>query len=128
MNERSDLKLGNTIVSRKKLLIVRRGIHFYTIKTSDVAFIYTVDETTFIVDREGKKTFCSTSLNKIEEQLDGFYFRANRQYIINIDFIKSFRIHDKTKLIVEMKMDDDTAVIHISQVTAPKFKEWIAAF
>jgi hypothetical protein len=27
-----------------------------------------------------------------------------------------------------MKMDDDTAVIHISQVTAPKFKEWIAAF
>jgi DNA-binding LytR/AlgR family response regulator len=128
MIERSEQRLDKTMVSRKKLLIVRRGIHFYTIKTSDVAFIYTVDETTFIVDKEGKKTFCSTSLNKIEEQLDGFFFRANRQYIVNIEFIKSFRIHEKSKLILEMKIVDDTAIIHISQVTAPKFKEWIAAF
>jgi hypothetical protein len=27
-----------------------------------------------------------------------------------------------------MKVDDDKAVIHVSQITAPKFKEWITKF
>jgi DNA-binding LytR/AlgR family response regulator len=128
MKKESEQSLDEAMVSRKRLLIVKRGMSYYTIKTGDIAFIYTVDETTFIVDKQGRKTFCGTSLNKIEEQLDDYFFRANRQFIINIDYIKSFRIHDKTKLIVEMKVDDDKAVIHVSQITAPKFKEWITKF
>ena len=128
METNSEMNFVESMPGLKKLLIVKRGLHYYTIKTRDIAFIYTINETTFIIDKDGKKSFYSTSLNKIETQLDHYFFRANRQCIIHLEFIKSFCIYDKTKLIVEMKVDDDKAEVHISQVTAPKFREWISKF
>jgi len=120
--------VANDQYIKRKLLIVKRGCHYFTFNVSDIAFIYSVGETTYIIDKEGKKFFCSLSLNKIEHELDHHFFRANRQYIINIDYIRSFRIHEKKKLIIEMKVDDVKGVVQISQVTAPKFREWISAF
>jgi len=112
----------------KELIIVKRGLHFSTIKTVDIAFIYTENDVTYIIDGNGKKFISSSNLNKLENELGRSFFRANRQYIINIHFLESFRTYQKTKLLVKMNIDDPKSTIYISQVTAPKFKEWIFNF
>jgi DNA-binding LytR/AlgR family response regulator len=56
-----------------------------------------------------------------------FFFRANRQYIININHVRSFRVYEKVKVKVDMnptELNDEYFII-ISQETVPEFKKWI---
>ena len=112
----------------KQLIIIKKGLNYSTIKTTDIAFIYTENDVTYIMDGTGKKFISSSNLNKLENELGRSFFRANRQYIINIHFLESFRTYQKTKLLVKMNVDNPKSTIYISQVTAPKFKEWIFNF
>lgn len=115
-------------VKEKQLLIIKKGITYLTIKTEEIALIYTLKDITYIVNREGKKFSYAQNLNRLEQELDNRFFRANRQYIININYIRSFRAHEKSKLLVEVNINNSTVPITISQITAPKFKEWVAGF
>ena len=115
-------------VKEKQLLIIKKGITYLTVKTEEIAMIYTLKDVTYIVNREGKKFSYAQNLNRLEQELDNRFFRANRQYIININYIRSFRAHEKSKLLVEVSINNATVPITISQITAPKFKEWVAGF
>ena len=62
----------------------------------------------------------------MEEELDRHtFFRANRQHIINIGFVKSFKPCENVKLLVETSIPDINHSIIISQETAPKFRKWM---
>ena len=113
---------------RKEFIIIKKGLSHYLLKTSDIAYIFMENEITYIIDKNGTIYICFQNLNALEEQLDHCFFRANRQYIINVDFIKSFRVYERSKIVVEMTVNEQNTPIHISQATAPKFKEWIANF
>ena len=115
-------------VKEKQLLIIKKGITYLTLKTAEIALIYTLKDVTYIVNREGKKFSYAQNLNRLEQELDHRFFRANRQYIININYIRSFRAHEKSKLLVEVNVNNTIVPITISQITAPKFKEWVAGF
>jgi DNA-binding LytR/AlgR family response regulator len=65
-------------------------------------------------------------LSSLEQDLDkSKFYRANRQYIINIDFIKGYKTSDKVKISVEMTCDAIKCPIMISQDSAADFREWI---
>jgi DNA-binding LytR/AlgR family response regulator len=67
------------------------------------------------------------NLKELEEELDKkSFFRANRKYIINIHFIKSYKSYDKIKIQVDMTIPVNEEII-ISQETAIDFRKWIAA-
>ena len=73
-----------------------------------------------------KKYFADQNLGEMEKELDEtIFFRANRQYIININFVQGFKIFEKVKLIVELTLPDLNHRIIISQEVAPQFKEWL---
>jgi DNA-binding LytR/AlgR family response regulator len=62
----------------------------------------------------------------LEEELQpDRFFRANRQYIINIDYVKGFKAFDKVKLQVDLLVPDINHSIIISQETAPVFRKWM---
>ena len=124
-NNRESLNLKNENAKNKALVILKKGARHLVIKSSSIAYIYIENEITNVIDTAGKIYVCFDSLNKIEENLDVRFFRANRQTIINIDFIKTFRIIERTKIIVEMDVNEAKNKIYHSQDTAPKFREWI---
>lgn len=67
------------------------------------------------------KPLLHKSLNYLEEKLpDSHFFRANRQYLINIHFIKNIESYFNNTLQVEMP---DGIKIEISQRQSVKFKE-----
>jgi DNA-binding LytR/AlgR family response regulator len=119
----------NGIETAKRLrrrLIVRRGIECIALKSEDIALIYTENKVVYVIDHLGNKYICDKPLFELAATLDDtVFFRANRQYIINIDFIKLFKPFEKVKLQVDMNVSNNTFRIIVSQETAPHFKKWI---
>jgi DNA-binding LytR/AlgR family response regulator len=111
----------------KTRLIVKKGIINIALKTDEIAIIYTEDKLVFVIDREGKKYRVDKNLAELENELDpAIFFRANRQYIINIGFIKSYRSYEKVKLQVDLAMPELNHHIVVSQEAAPDFRKWIS--
>ena len=107
-------------------LIVRKGIENIALKTEDIVLLYTEEKLVFAINKEGRKFLVDKKLAELEQELDnGIFFRANRQYIINIGYIKGYKTYDKVKLQVDLTIPDLHHFIVISQETAPFFRKWI---
>ena len=113
---------------KRTRLVVKKGIENIFILLDNIVFFYTENKIVFAIDKIGKKYITNENLAILELELDrNIFFRANRQYIINIGHIKSFRTYEKVKLSVEMNpvgLNEQHFII-ISQETAPAFKKWI---
>jgi two-component system LytT family response regulator len=110
----------------KDRIIVKKGIEFQSIKVEEVAYFYTEHKLVFLVDKEGKKYLAHASnLTDLMAQLNKkVFFRANRKYIININFIKKYKHFDRVKVEVELSMHSPDSVV-ISQENSSSFKNWI---
>lgn len=109
-------------------LIVRKGIENIALKTEDIVLIYTENKLVLVVDKEGKKYILDRNLAELETELDTtVFFRVNRQYIVNIGFVKSYKTYEKVKLQVDLTMPDlGHHHIVVSQQMAPFFRKWIS--
>lgn len=111
----------------KSRLIVRKGIENVALKTDDIVIIYTEEKLVFVIDKDGKKYITDKKLTELETELDkNIFFRANRQYIVNIGFIKSYKTYEKVKLQVDLSMPGLNHHIVVSQEAAPVFRKWIS--
>lgn len=113
-------------VLRKTRLLVKKGIEHISIKLEDIVIMYTENRVTYVLDNTGKKYLSDKSLNELETELnDSMFFRANRQCIINLNYIKSFKPYEKVKLQVELTIPLPNQFIAISQKSAHDFRSWI---
>jgi DNA-binding LytR/AlgR family response regulator len=127
-NEKDSFQqLLNTISGKKKTrLLVKKGMESISIRFEDVVMFYTENKLVYVIDKNGKKFIADKNLGEMEEELDKtMFFRANRQYIISINYIKGFRAYEKVKLQVDLSIPDLNHSIIISQETAPHFRKWM---
>jgi DNA-binding LytR/AlgR family response regulator len=111
----------------RKRLLVKKGIENIALKTEDVALIFTENKIAFVIDgKTGTKYIIDKNLSILEKELDSsIFFRANRKYIISINFIKAFRPFEKVKLQVDVNTPDNIRQVIISQESSKSFKSWI---
>ncbi|MEP6466019.1 MAG: LytTR family DNA-binding domain-containing protein [Parafilimonas sp.] len=116
-----------TAKKNKSRIIVKKGIEFLSLKLEDVVYFFTEHKLVFAVDKDNRKFLCETnSLADIEEMLDAnAFFRANRKYIVNAEFITKFKSIDKSKISIELLLSLNEDVI-VSQENASGFKKWIS--
>jgi len=115
---------------KRARLVVKKGVENISMSLEDVALFFTENKTVYVIDRAGKKYVTKKNLSELEQELDeSVFFRANRQHIININHVKSFRTYEKVKLKINMKLKELNGqyYIIISQETAPAFRKWIYA-
>ncbi len=114
-------KSGNIF---KEKFIVQIRQQWLPVSTQDIAcfakenlnYLYTFEATKYIIDY--------STLEEIEELLDpNIFYRANRQYIVNINAIESIRLHENQKLTLQLKAPVKLQV-DISREKAPAFKKW----
>jgi two-component system LytT family response regulator len=107
-------------------LLVRRGLESVALKTSEIALIYTENKLVYVQDREGRKYMSDRNLAELDRDLDpSVFFRVNRQYIINIGFVRSYKSFDKVKLQIDLVLPQLQHQIIVSQEMAPGFRRWI---
>jgi DNA-binding LytR/AlgR family response regulator len=114
-------------IKKKTRLLVKKGIENISLKIEDVAFFYTENKIVYVSDKTGRKYIIDKTLNDLENELDKkIFFRVNRQYIVNLSFVKSYKSYDKVKLQLDLAASNPNHFIVISQITAPYFKKWMA--
>lgn len=112
---------------QKTRLLVRKGIENIILRTSDIVIIYTENKLVYVIDKDGKKYIADKNLSDLDGELDpGVFFRVNRQYIINIGFVKGYKAYEKVKLQIDLTMPELQHQIIVSQEMAPCFRKWIS--
>jgi len=126
-NNQSSLNNLVQYVSRKRTrFIVKKGLENISLRLEDIVFFFTENKVVYVVDKWNKKYIADKNLGELEEDLDrAIFFRANRQYIVNINFIKGFKSYEKVKLQVDLNLPELNYCIIISQETAPAFRKWM---
>jgi DNA-binding LytR/AlgR family response regulator len=120
-------KLLTLISQRKKRrLLVKKGLENIALKFEDIVLIYTQDKLVYVIDNLSKKYVCDRTLGDLETELDSsLFFRVNRQYIVNINYVKSFKSFERVKLLIDLSIREINHSIVISQETAPAFRKWM---
>ena len=120
------IQLEEYTKKRKTRLIVKKGVENIALKLDDVALIYTESKVVFVIANNEKKYIYDKNLSELEQELDkSIFFRANRQCIVNINYIRGFKAFEKVKLQVDLTFPIIPNKIIVSQETAPQFKKWI---
>ncbi|MEZ4956647.1 MAG: LytTR family DNA-binding domain-containing protein [Saprospiraceae bacterium] len=108
-----------------KRFLIRFGQTLKVIDLTQVAYFYTSDKITFLVNKEGKRYPIDYSLEQLDEIADPRkFFRINRQFIINIEAIKEMYAFSKSrvKLMLDPTCEFD---IIVSTDRSPIFKKWL---
>jgi len=111
---------------KRSRILVRKGVEFQTVRIEDAGYFFTEHKLIFLVDKENRKYMAEKSnLSELEEELDkNIFYRANRKYIINANYIKRFKPLERSKISVELTLPVNEEII-ISQENSASFKKWI---
>ena len=120
-------KLVNPFLQPKRTrLVVKKGIESISLPYDDIVLFFTENKVVYVIDKAGKKYLSDKNLCDLEMELDkNRFFRANRQYIVNINYIRSFKPYEKVKLQIDLATSDINHAIIVSQETAPMFRKWV---
>jgi two-component system LytT family response regulator len=112
---------------KKSRILVRKGVDFQAVRVEDAGYFFTEHKLIFLVDKENRKYMAEkNNLSELEEELDkNIFYRANRKYIINANYIKRFKPLERSKISVELTLPVNEEII-ISQENSAGFKKWIA--
>lgn len=108
----------------KERFAVHIGRSVSLIPVEEIA-LFSKEEVIYLVNREGKKFITDfRSLDEILELVDPrIFFRANRQHIVHLPFIESYRSDDTGKVTLKMKNIKTDGLI-ISKEKATEFRKW----
>ena len=112
---------------KRSRILARKGVNFQPVRFEDAGYFFMEHRLIFLVDKENQKYKAEkNNLSELEEELDkNIFYRANRKYIINANYIKSFRPLERGKISVELTLPVSEEII-ISQDNSASFKKWIA--
>jgi len=107
-------------------IVVKKGLDYHTVLTQDIVFFYLKKKVLFLVDKDGRKYLATeTNLSVTAAKLDAqTFFRANRKYLINVNYLQRFNLVDKNKIRLEMLWPAEEEII-VSAEKGPHFRKWI---
>ena len=95
------------------------------LEIQDAALFYLADNTLIIKTFLGKEHIINLSLDELMKQLDNqIFYRANRQYIVNVNAIKTIFIYGKNQLRLLTQPESPEDII-ISKNKVAEFKSWL---
>ncbi|WP_228379134.1 LytR/AlgR family response regulator transcription factor [Chryseobacterium piperi] len=96
-----------------------------SIETIDIAYFFLENNSVFLITFKGHQYSINSSLDELIKLLDPqMFYRANRQFIINIKAIESILIYGKNQLrLIVQPISDETILISKNKVA--DFKKWI---
>lgn len=112
---------------KKTRILVKKGLENISLLLEDIVLFFTENKIVYVIDKSGRKYLIDKNLADLETELDSkTFFRVNRQYIVNINFIRSFKAYERVKLQIELTLSELNYFIVVSQETAPFFRKWIS--
>lgn len=110
----------------KEKFIVNIRNQWMPINTSEIA-CFARDTLNYIYLFSGERyLFDFSTLDEVEDLLDPHqFYRANRQFIINVDAVQTVKPLENSKLLIRLKEPNHKLEIDMSREKAPVFKKWL---
>ncbi len=109
----------------KKRILTYLRHEILSVPTEDIAYIYTENTITYVMDVKGKRSTVNTSLDELQSNLDpSLFYRANRQFIISIIAIEKIIRYGNNQLKILMMPNSEIDII-IGKNKASEFKQWL---
>jgi DNA-binding LytR/AlgR family response regulator len=108
----------------KERFAVHIGRSVTLIPTDEVA-LFIKEELIFLINRDGQKFITDyRSLDEVEELLNPkIFYRANRQHLVHLPFIESYRSDDTGKITLKIRGVKTTDLV-VSKDKASEFRKW----
>jgi len=109
----------------KSRFLTKVGTKIKSIPIEKIAYFFSEDKLTFIVDRENRRLPINNTLGEIDKMLNPKnFFRLNRKFIAHIDSIAEIQPYFKGRLVVQLQPNTKEQII-ISTERTPIFKAWL---
>lgn len=109
----------------RKRFLISKGAAFFMLPVEEIAYVFSENRITTAVTFSNQNYVVDFPLETLEEELDPeFFFRANRQLIVNIKAIKKIENYFSGKLKIRLNPPFDGEPI-ISRLKATDFKQWV---
>ncbi|MFS4466966.1 LytTR family transcriptional regulator DNA-binding domain-containing protein [Maribacter sp. 2210JD10-5] len=109
---------------KKRILTYLRN-ELLSVATDEIAYIYTENTITYVIDIHGKRSTTNASLDELFSGLDkNFFYRANRQFIIAISSIEKIIRYGNNQLKILINPNSEVDII-IGKNKAAEFKQWL---
>lgn len=114
--------IGN---KHKERFVVSVGNHLRIVNTSDITAFYSLEKSTFLVDKLGKHYAIDYSLDKLEELVSPTqFFRIDRRYLISRNYIADIVSYSSSRLKVKLlNLTDDDMLVSRKRVA--QFRRWL---
>lgn len=119
--------LSNPSTSKyKEKFIINIRNQWMPVNTKDIA-CFSKEVLNYLYLFNGEKYMIDyVTLEEVEELLDPKqFYRANRQFIINIDAVQTVKPVENSKLIIKLKEPNHKLEIDMSRLKSPEFKKWL---
>lgn len=109
---------------RTRLLVHFRD-ELKSIPVDAISFIHSENRTSHLYSKTGEMFILDQNMDELESQLDRkLFFRANRQFIISFNAIKSNHLHFNGKIKVILTLPTKEEIL-VSRERASEFKAWL---
>ena len=109
----------------KKRFIINIGSKIKSVETSETAYYYSLEKSTFICTRDNHHYPVDFSLDSVEELINpDDFFRINRQYIINFNCISKIHVLSKSRIKIETIPPANETLL-VSTAKAHQFRLWL---
>ena len=116
---------ANGIDRGKKRILTYLRNELLPVSTEEIAYIYTENTITYVVDINGKRSTTNSSLDELFSNLDSsIFYRANRQFIIAISAIDKIIRYGNNQLKILVAPNSEVDII-IGKNKASEFKQWL---
>lgn len=117
------LSVKQPIANNVSLLVYQKDV-IIPINTNDIAIVQLNSGTVKLVAFNGNTYFTTQSLEDIEKLHLPFFFRANRQFMLNRKIVKDVVQHFNRKLLVRLTVPFEEQIF-ISKEKTPAFLAWL---
>jgi len=110
----------------KERVLVKIGERYISVILSKAVCIYSIDKSVFLITDTGASFPLDLSLDKLEKILNPtLFFRVNRNYIINFNFIKEIITYSSNRLKLILSTHPTAPDILVSRERVNQFKHWL---
>jgi DNA-binding LytR/AlgR family response regulator len=117
MNERNQAK---------KRFLIKGKTEYYPLLPEDIVYIKADKKLISLADKDNQRYVVEDySLSTLEKKLDeSIFYRANRKFIINVNYIRRFKPLSNSRVSVELALPVNPEIL-ISRENSIVFKKWL---
>ncbi|RYF66074.1 MAG: response regulator transcription factor [Cytophagaceae bacterium] len=109
----------------RRRFLVRHLSQWVPVDVNDIAYFYSEDGVSLFRTHSNQKYPVDYTLDELESMLDpAHFFRANRQFIVDINSVQQIHPYFNNKLKLTLKPAPDDGVL-VSRERATEFKKWM---